>query len=144
MSEKFQRDLIAWKKTRPEYRALCDAIKDSHGTKADAAILALADDAGCGVNEVSELRSLCVRASAQNTRERAAKYKEVTKKLDAIGAEIAEVEKTLGTAKTLPAQSEAESRLYELCEAQQQLRLEYADAQVAATCVNAAEKAGVI
>jgi hypothetical protein len=146
-TQKFGRDLAAWKKTRPEYSRLLAAIK-SHvpepGEPLGQELLSLADDAGLSVNEVCELRNLHTRASSPTTRERAAKFAAVTEALGVLTQQIVEAEKTRAIAKTLSEQGQAESQLYDLVEKRQRLNLALADAQVAFACVTAATEAGLV
>jgi hypothetical protein len=145
-TQKFGKDLAQWKKTRPEYATLLAAIKGTTfepGEPVGDAILERADDAGCMVDEVCELRNLHTRASAATTRERAAKFKALSQEVSTLTEQISEAEKTRAIAKTLIEQGEAEGQLYDLVEKRQRLNLALADAQVAFACLTAATEAGL-
>lgn len=140
-SQQYEKDLAAWKKTRPQYRTLLDAIK---GNEPADTLAEMGDDAGVYLNEISELTQLRNRATLVNTRQRAAKFDKVRKDLDVLTSQIAEVEKIRQTAKTLFEQDEAASKVYDMVETRQRLQMAMADATVAHGTVEAAKTAGVL
>ena len=140
-SRQFETDLATWRKTRPQYFDLLQAIKA--GEPSDK-LAELADDAGTYINEVVELKILLGRASAPNTKSRAAKYEKLQTELDSLTAKVQAVDKSMNLVKTSLERDELECQLYDLVETRQKLQMQLADSSVAAGCVAAAREAGVI
>ena len=138
---KFEKDLSMWRATRPEYAALVAAVAAG---RPDAEFAALAADAGIALGDVVELRNLHHRATSANMIERAARLAETQREVDALNAEIAELEKAMTLAKTPRQADELENELYGLAEKRQRLQLIAADCSSAASTVDAAREAGLI
>jgi DNA repair ATPase RecN len=107
--KKFNDDLRAWRRTRPEYKALTDAIKRGADS---AALTPLADAAGFDVSETNEL--IIFHGRVKTLQERAKQLPQAVKAADAINARWRELDKKLGTATSLNEQDEASCELEKL------------------------------
>lgn len=140
-SQQFQKALATWTRTRPEYAALLKAIKAG---KANEDLAELAADAGIAMGAVVELKNLRDAATAPHRQRRAAEHGRLQKELAALTAKVASVDKKKGLATTQLERDELGGQFYDLVDTRQKLQMQLADAQVAASCVDAATKAGVI
>ena len=140
MSQKFKSDLRLWIKSRPEYAALTAAIRRD---APEAELVALADEAGVTLSEVSELCSLRKRAMQPNVLAVAAPYEAKKTEMAEVLSQIQSLEKKFALAKTRRESDEIESELYDLGTKRQSLMLDLAACQSAVSSIEAARKAGV-
>ena len=140
-SQQFVKDQEVWKKTRPEFAKLVQGIKNDESAEA---LASLADDAGCSANEIADFRYLYRRASRPDVGKRAAKFGKLKIEVATLNEKIGEVDRAMSLAKTSLERDEFEGELYNLVETRQRLNLAFADASVAAACVDAAKEAGVL
>ena len=141
MSVQFQTDLMAWRKSRPEYKKLLVAIR---AREADEKLVALAGDAGESAQFITDMVNLRNRASAPHMKKRAESFAKTKKEFDDLIEKIGETEKCLDLSKSQMERDRFEGELYEQLDRRQILNMSLADSQVAAACVDAAKEAGVL
>ena len=141
MSVQFQKDLMAWRKSRPEYKKLLVAIR---AREADEKLVALAGDAGESAQFITDMVNLRNRASAPHMKKRAESFAKTKKEFDDLTEKIAQVEKSMNLSKTQTERDRLECKLYDLLDERQIASMALADSQVAAACVDAAKEAGVL
>jgi hypothetical protein len=142
VSVKFYHDFVEWRRTRPEYASLTDAIKN--GVKFGTAELeGLADEAGLTRNELIELISLHQRASAENAQREAKRSAAVEKELTKLVADIEALDKKIEL-EPIPFQRDRlQSELITLVDRLPALKAEAAACRLSRSLVEVGKQSGV-